>query len=713
MSSPTTSPQNAARVSAAPRRQSATLRQRILTFVAALIVLSLLGSTISLYRITEVDRFLDQINRVSVPLGRLFTQIQSDADLYQRELERSLGSSHWKDNHWRPRPMPRWISDVLDSEIGRISELVQVRGEETTDETANRWQEWAQAVSRGLVQLRDESTRLQQALEQKDDPAATRIYAHWNQLLEEWKRQLQWGASEYDHSFRQTFSQAEKRVSQLRTGLEMILLVVISLSLLLLWLGERALRPLGELTRLAREITRRGLKKEVKSLFPEIPISRTDEVSQLAREFHNMATALLEREKMVESQKNRLQEQNAMLMQMGELNENVLKSFEAILIVTDLDGVITQCNPVAARWLEAGVDEIKGKPLLAWARVARVLDSFPEAVQWIRDLRAARAVAVAPFHLRLSGPAPRPASGGDDRVYGGHLTPLRSAGNAPGGAILVLEDLTDELDLQERLHRAENLAAVGRLSAQVAHEVRNPLHSIGLEAEMAAEMAARLGNPQLRQSLQSILGSVDRLDKITENYLKLSRLSAGEKTALDVGEVLETVLATYTSVCEAQQVLVDWRRESAADLQVFGDRALLEQVLGNLFRNSLQALEGSRAENRVPRIWIGLGATPAGKVWLRLEDNGPGIPDEVRAKLFVPFVTTRAQGTGLGLSFVKKVIEDHGGSIALRDRPAQSGSPARGACFEIQLPAFKSLPEARTAPGPAQSAQAQEAIHHV
>src|SRR3954471_7630553 len=129
------------------------------------------------------------------------------------------------------------------------------------------------------------------------------------------------------------------------------------------------------------------------------------------------------------------------------------------------------------------------------------------------------------------------------------------------------------------------------MSAQVAHEVRNPLHSIGLEAEMAAELAAQSGNPQLKQSLQSILGSVDRLEKITENYLKLSRLSAGRKTPVDLGEVLESVLATYTPTCEAQGVSVDWTREPGADLMIHGDRDLLEQVFGNLLRNALQALE--------------------------------------------------------------------------------------------------------------------------
>jgi signal transduction histidine kinase len=298
--------------------------------------------------------------------------------------------------------------------------------------------------------------------------------------------------------------------------------------------------------------------------------------------------------------------------------------------------------------------------------------------------------------------------------------PLRQEEGQPHGAIIVLDDLTEELDLQERLRRAENLAAVGRMSAQVAHEVRNPLHSIGLEAEMAAEMAARLGSVPLKQSLHSILGSVDRLQKITENYLKLSRLSDGQKAWVDLGEVLESVLATYAPVCESQGVRVDWTREMNANLMIWADRDLIEQVLGNLFRNSIQALENLEMPHGPTISWT-LGNTESGKVWLRIEDNGPGISPEVKGKLFTPFVTTRAQGTGLGLSFIKKVLEDHGGSIRNLDRPE-----GQGACFEMSLPlSIKSLhagegseflegPGSEDFRGPGMLAEPKlEKIHHV
>jgi nitrogen fixation/metabolism regulation signal transduction histidine kinase len=655
-----------------------------LAFVGALVILSVLGSTISLVRITEVSQILDVTNRVSVPLGRLFVQIQVDADLYHREFERSLGATHWKDSHWRARSVPKWVTDVLESELSRAVELIRAHGATNggaalPEAARQRWKQWSANVIDELVALKAESQRLETALAQKDDYAAAKSYAQWVQQMEEWKRQLQWGANEYDRAFRQNFSLAESRVVELRTGLELILLAVVSLSLLLLWLGERALRPLNELTRLAREITRRGLKKGDKSLFPEMPIQRNDEVSQLAREFHNMATALLEREKMVDAQQHRLLEQNSLLRSLGELNENVLNSIEGVLIVTDLDGRITQCNPVTERWLQAPAEMIRGKHYAEWDKIRALLVIYPEADSWLSLLRAnpvSGRCSLRPARM-AQGEESKPALATlEGKIYGGHLMPLRSEGAETGGAIWVLDDLTDEMDLQERLRRAENMAAVGRMSAQVAHEVRNPLHSIGLEAEMAAEMASKIGNVPLKQSLHSILGSVDRLEKITDNYLKLSKLSTGEKKRVNLGEIVETVLATYAPVCEAQQVEVDWHREAKSDLHIWGDANLLEQALGNLFRNSLQALESAGG---LRQIKIFMGNTERGRVWLRIHDSGPGIPPEVRAKLFVPFVTTKAQGTGLGLSFVKRVIEEHAGTLDLLET-------TMGACFEMAIP---------------------------
>jgi len=555
----------------ARKRSFIFLRRKIIAYVAPMVILSFFSAIFSLFRMTEVNRLLEETNHISVPLGRLFAQIQSDVAVFHREFERNLGFGHWQDPYWQPKGVPHWIENVLLNELARVDELANSPLAWSDLNARAYWQDWAKQAQDKFHHLMEQSTQLYMALNNRDFVIGGEVYAKWTADVEGWKKQLQWASLEYERSIRQNFGTAEKRVAEFRFGLEVTLVIISLMSLLLLWLGERALRPLEDLTRLAKEITqqitRRGLRKEDKALLPEIPISRLDEVSQLAREFHHMATALLEREKTVQAQKDRLQEQNRLLREMAELNQ-----------------------------------------------------------------------------------------------------------------------------------RAENLAAVARMSAQVAHEVRNPLHSIGLEAEMAIEMvnehwdalisdhmrdfAHDLGHKKvksLKQSLQSILNSVDRLQKITENYLKLSRLSAGKKQEVDVEDVLESVLATYAPVCEVQGVEVIWERSKGKTFKTWADPDLLEQVLGNLFRNALQALESK--DGPQAQIRLSVGINEAKRLYLKVEDNGPGIAPEVRSRLFTPFVTTRAHGTGLGLSFSKRVLEEQGGMIKVEERPM-----GQGACFQVIFP---------------------------
>ena len=127
---------------------------------------------------------------------------------------------------------------------------------------------------------------------------------------------------------------------------------------------------------------------------------------------------------------------------------------------------------------------------------------------------------------------------------------------------------------------------------------------------------------------------------------------------------------------------MDWSCEPGSRLEILGDGALFEQILGNLLKNSLQAFECSTAAVKTVR-WT-LGETQNGRPWIQVEDNGPGIPPEIRSKLFTPFVTTRPKGTGLGLSFIKQALEEQGGTIQILPRPA-----GQGACFLITLALMK------------------------
>jgi signal transduction histidine kinase len=227
---------------------------------------------------------------------------------------------------------------------------------------------------------------------------------------------------------------------------------------------------------------------------------------------------------------------------------------------------------------------------------------------------------------------------------------------------------------RQALLRAERLAAVGRISAQITHEIRNPLNSLGLNAELLAEELAQRGSAEARGLVEAISREVDRLNGVTEEYLRFARLPKPVMAREDLNDVLGGLLDFVAPEMAAAGVAV--RRELAARLPpILADEGQLRAAFLNLLRNSREAMASGGT--------VTVRTRPAGGdgVEAEVEDDGPGIPAETLDRIFDPFYSTKAGGTGLGLAFSLQVVEEHGGSIRCRSEPG------RGTAFVVRLPA--------------------------
>jgi two-component system, NtrC family, sensor kinase len=222
---------------------------------------------------------------------------------------------------------------------------------------------------------------------------------------------------------------------------------------------------------------------------------------------------------------------------------------------------------------------------------------------------------------------------------------------------------------QRALLLAERLAAVGRISAQVAHEVRNPLSSIGLNTELLEEavkkahFAAPDDEREARALLTAIAGEVDRLTEVTDQYLRLARLPLPALQPEDVNQLLARVLDFSGQELERAGVRVE-RDLDRSQPRALADEGQLRQVFLNLLRNSREAMPQGGT--------LRVGSRAAGdSVEVTITDSGAGIPPEVQGRLFEPFFSTKSGGTGLGLALARQILEAHGGSIICTSTAAE------------------------------------------
>lgn len=443
---------------------------------------------------------------------------------------------------------------------------------------------------------------------------------------------------------------AERDERSAAFGVIVLSLIAAAVGVVVLFMMIRALRPLRLLVESAQAISRGSLDVEVAS-------GGDDEVGQLSREFNAMARALRDREAVLAA---RSQE----LLRLTGFAENVIRSVRVGIIVVDEGGRVRTLNPAARSVFHLPLVDVDGRPLkeLVDPALREPLAAVLDAIDRVRT-RA----ELDQFPLLRLG----------DRVVDVTLVPIRDRAGASLTDVLVLgEDVTSREETRERLLQSERLAAIGRLAAQITHEIRNPLSSVGLNIELLGDDVAHLP-PERQKEAKSILDAVgsevERLTQITEGYLRFARLPAPRRVAGDVGDLLADLVAFSQGDAAKAGVMLELHVEP--DLPaVPHDASRLRQAVLNLLRNALEAA------GQGGTVRIGARATARG-ARITVEDTGPGIPDEVKARLFEPFFTTKPQGTGLGLMLAREIVLEHKGELSVE------ASALGGAAFAVDLPA--------------------------
>jgi len=239
--------------------------------------------------------------------------------------------------------------------------------------------------------------------------------------------------------------------------------------------------------------------------------------------------------------------------------------------------------------------------------------------------------------------------------------------------ILVIRDLTEQKQLEAQLQRQQRLTAMGELASGVAHEIRNPLNAIGTIIQQLDKDFEPVSEKDEYHELAGIVyNEVKRINETVQEFLRFARPEPLQPGPILISELINQLKKQYKSVLDAQHVdlniQIDWNDE------VLWDGKQIKQVLINLIQNAIEAI----GENG--SIWIDVKPYSDHELEISIKDNGPGTSDETRANIFNLYFTTKAKGTGIGLSIVQRIIFEHGGIITVESEPN------KGSTFKIKLP---------------------------
>lgn len=410
-------------------------------------------------------------------------------------------------------------------------------------------------------------------------------------------------------------------------SLGVVLIVIGIISLTSIYAGLYFTKPIEKLQKAMKKI-QRG------SWVESVHVNRRDEMGDLAKAFNEMSKEIREKSNYLLQEKERL--------------NIIVNGIGAGLAVVKSDYTITWMNPLLENWLETDQVELPCYVLLGGQN---------------------RPCADCPIdpscHAQESEDIFRTyEKNGEKKIFRHRIYQLHHSGEADGEFLIVLEDITEQRKMEEKLIQTDKLSALGLMASSFAHEVNNPLATINVYAEdlldrLEEEKEELVQSKEIDQYLQIIKENTDRCKKITRNLLNFSRKSEWSQKEFDVNEVMQNSIALvhYTFTKNHVDLQVDLAQALPV---VHGDSLKLMQVFVNLIHNAVDAMESGGTLS----IRTGMDGNA---VTIEIEDTGIGIPKDQLQKVFDPFFTTKppGKGTGLGLSVCYGIVEQFGGTITI------------------------------------------------
>ena len=588
---------------------------------------------------------LSLVHEGYLPLALTVSEVRATQSVFGNLLERMLSARNlnatriWLNAARRARP------NTLEQAIDSVEAIEHMAPPAADREALRRLKRDLRGIKTMMTRGEERYDDLYGALDAGDRDAAERVLADLRvrERAIDGRLRTVWATN-----LRRIEETSERAAAEQDAALAVLLaLVVVALmvGVAVTWWSSRVLSPLPALQERVEAVARGDFAQR---LGP----NTDDEIGRLGREFERMVAALAARD--------------ASLKELQRMQAQILADLSAAVLVTDAEGILRSVNP-AARRLFALPDDALGSALGSTDLGVRI-DGLETAIARVVE-GAEREV------LGEVGLLPPASQLGDGRRYlDVVVTPFGSEAVVAGrgGVLVVAEDITDALNTKARLIQSERLAAIGRMAAHVTHEVRNPLSSMGLNMELLQDELHGAGG-EARELLTAIQREIEHLTAVTEEYLRVARLPNPQLEPEQLGDIVHSAVEFLRPELSAAGLDLDVDVQPELPMVAL-DETQIRQVLINLIKNAREAC----VRGGVVRVRVG---ELEGAVVVRVSDDGKGMTEEERARIFDLFYTTKETGTGLGLPLSQQIVVAHGGLIRCQSAEGE------GTEFELLFPA--------------------------
>jgi two-component system nitrogen regulation sensor histidine kinase NtrY len=446
------------------------------------------------------------------------------------------------------------------------------------------------------------------------------------------------------------YSAMEKRRFETQLTFALVYIVMTLVILLsAIWLGlslaDRLVMPIGRLIYAARRLGEGELQTRVATT----TVRSNREIDELASTFNEMAER-------IGSQQEDLMEAHKDLDVRARFTETVLHGVSSGVVGANDKGVIQHANEAAGALYEKHADELLGQ---------KISEMMPEFGELVANAQARQTLVTG--QVRRQGTAKK------GRIIQASAAVMGVSDKAHSAIVITFDDITGLLTAQRN-------AAWADIARRIAHEIKNPLTPIQLSAERLQSKygdAIDESGEVFKKCTETIIRQVEDIGRMVDEFADFARMPEPVMELFDLHNVVsQNALLQRVAFRD-----VVYRVRCPDDMQMYGDRRLISQMLTNVLKNGAEAMHSQDGEKRIEL----LVTQSANHIHMAISDTGPGWPSGERYALLEPYNTSRDAGTGLGLSIVKKVMEDHGGKLTLDDAP-WSSSGGTGAKVQMEFP---------------------------